>query len=114
MHCIDGGDLGELSTSAVAWCASTARPVTLALENEWPVVVLGDAVYDVPCITHQAGLDSFWSNPERNEAELYAAFKKVLHAKCLVRGGWPALATETLVQAASSGCRPKAHADRHP
>jgi capsular polysaccharide export protein len=72
---------------------------TLALENGVPVVVLGDAVYDVPGITHQAGLDSFWNNPERPDAKLYGAFKKVLHAKCLVRGGLAsASATAQLVQ----------------
>jgi capsular polysaccharide export protein len=68
------------------------------LENGIPVVVLGDAVYDVPGITHQSGLDRFWRCPERPDANLYAAFKKALHAKCLVRGGLAsASATETLV-----------------
>ena len=72
---------------------------TLALDNGIPVVVLGDAVYDVPGITHQAGLDRFWREPERPNAELYSAFKKVLHAKCLVRGGLAsASAIEILVQ----------------
>jgi capsular polysaccharide export protein len=71
---------------------------TLALETGIPVVVLGDAVYDVPGITHQSGLDRFWRDPERPDPELYAAFKKSLHAKCLVRGGLAsASATETLV-----------------
>jgi capsular polysaccharide export protein len=71
---------------------------TLALENGIPVVVLGDAVYDVPGITHQAGLDRFWREPEQPDACLYSAFKKALHANCLVRGGLAsALATETLI-----------------
>lgn len=99
VFCIDGGDLQELSTSAVGMVCVNSTSGTLALENGIPVVVLGDAVYDVPSITHQAGLDSFWTNPERPHRELYAAFKKSLHAKCLVRGGLAsASATETLVQ----------------
>jgi len=99
VHCIDGGDLNKLSTSAVGMVCVNSTSGTLALENGVPVVVLGDAVYDVPGITHQAGLDCFWRNPERPDTELYAAFKKVLHAKCLVRGGLAsASATEKLVQ----------------
>ena len=60
---------------------------TLALEVGTPVAVLGDAVYDVRGITHSGGLDSFWAHPTPPDAELYSAFKRLLHAKCLVRGG---------------------------
>ena len=51
------------------------------------MIVLGDAVYDVPGITHQGSLDGFWSNPEAPDMTLYEAFKQVLHSQCLVRGG---------------------------
>ena len=70
-----------------------------ARAGKWhPGRVLGDAVYDVPGLTHQSGLDRFWRDPEQPDAELYAAFKKALHAKCLVRGGLAsASATETLI-----------------
>lgn len=96
--CIDGGDLQELSTSAAGMVCVNSTSGTLALENGIPVVVLGDAVYDVPGITHQSGLDRFWNAPEFPDPELYLAFKKALHAKCLVRGGLAsASAMETLV-----------------
>jgi capsular polysaccharide export protein len=97
--CIDGGDLQQLSTSSIGMVCVNSTSGTLALEHGIPVVVLGDAVYDVPGITHQSGLDRFWQDPERPDPELYAAFKKALHAKCLVRGGLAsASATDTLVQ----------------
>jgi capsular polysaccharide export protein len=96
--CIDGGDLQQLSTSAAGMVCVNSTSGTLALETGIPVVVLGDAVYDIPGITHQSGLDRFWRNPQRPNPDLYAAFKKSLHAKCLVRGGLAsASATETLV-----------------
>jgi len=96
--CIDGGDLQQLSTSAAGMVCVNSTSGTLALETGIPVVVLGDAVYDVPGITHQSGLDRFWRSPERPDPDLYSAFKKSLHAKCLVRGGLAsASATETLV-----------------
>ena len=96
--CIDGGDLQHLSETAVGMVCVNSTSGTLALEKGIPVVVLGDAVYDVPGITHQSGLDRFWHQPERPDRELYSAFKKALHAKCLVRGGLAsASAIETLV-----------------
>lgn len=96
---IDGGDLQELSVSAVGMVCVNSTSGTLALEEGLPVVVLGDAVYDVRGITHQAGLDAFWSAPEQPDLELYDAFKKALHAKCLVRGGLASVsAIDTLVK----------------
>jgi capsular polysaccharide export protein len=99
VHCIDGGDLQQLATSAAGMVCVNSTSGTLALECGIPVMVLGDAVYDVPGITHQSGLDEYWANPDRPDPELYSAFKKALHAKCLVRGGLASMsATETLVR----------------
>ncbi len=84
---IDGGDLQQLAESAVGMVCVNSTSGTLALEAGLPVVVLGDAVYDVRGITHQSGLDQFWTAPEAPDRELYDAFKRMLHARCLVRGG---------------------------
>jgi capsular polysaccharide export protein len=68
------------------------------LEAGKPVAVLGEAVYDVPGVTHQSGLDTFWSLPEMPDMGLYDAFKRMLHAQCLVRGGLASKSgVETLV-----------------
>ena len=96
---IDGGDLGNLAASAIGMVCVNSTSGTLALEAGLPVVVLGDAVYDVPGVTHQAGLDRFWSAPERPDRALYNAFKRLLHARCLVRGGLASKSgLETLVR----------------
>jgi capsular polysaccharide export protein len=50
--------------------------------------VLGDAVYDIPRITHQGGLDGFWETPSAPEAKVYDAFRRVLIDRCLVHGGY--------------------------
>ena len=94
MH-IDGGDLQSLCEGSAGMVCVNSTSGTLAVSVGTPVIVLGDAVYNVPGITHQASLDRFWSDPERPDLTLYAAFKKVLHAKCLVRGG---LASESATQ----------------
>lgn len=98
MH-IDGGDLQALCEHSQGVVCVNSTSGTLALSAGMPVIVLGDAVYDVPGITHQASLDRFWTKPELPDAALYEAFRKVLHAQCLVRGGLASeSATQTLVE----------------
>lgn len=93
MH-IDGGNLEDLSEKSAGMVCVNSTSGTLGLQVGSPVVVLGDAVYDVPGITHQGSLDAFWNAPDLPNRELYNAFKKVLHAQCLVRGG---LASESAI-----------------
>lgn len=96
---IDGGDLQHLAQGAAGMVCVNSTSGTLALEVGIPVIVLGDAVYDVPGITHQGPLDAFWSRPERPDSHLYHAFKKLLHARCLVRGGLASeSANQTLIE----------------
>lgn len=98
MH-IDGGDLGELCEAARGMVCVNSTSGTLALAAGTPVIVLGEAVYDIAGITHQGSLDGFWMNPQRPKPELYEAFRKVLHRDCLVRGGLAsASAVATLVE----------------
>lgn len=92
---IDGGNLGRLSAQSAGMVCVNSTSGTLALEVGAPVIVLGDAVYDVPGVTHQGSLDAFWAAPDLPDRTLYRAFKKVLHARCLVRGG---LASESAIQ----------------
>jgi len=92
---IDGGDLPRLSENSVGMVCVNSTSGTLALQVGIPVIVLGDAVYDVPGITHQGSLDSFWFAPEKPDRDLYQDFRKVLHAQCLVRGG---LASESAIR----------------
>jgi capsular polysaccharide export protein len=53
-----------------------------------PVVALGHAVYDIPDITCQGGLDAFWRDPVAPDAETFAAFRRVLIERCLIPGGF--------------------------
>ena len=61
---------------------------TLALRQGTPTKVLGQAVYDIPRITHQGSLDAFWAHPVAPEREVYDAFCRVLRDRCLVYGGY--------------------------
>ena len=60
---------------------------TLALNAGKPVMVLGHAVYKVPGVVYKGTLDEFWLAPGAPDEELYAAFRRVLIDRCLIRGG---------------------------
>lgn len=98
VHHLEGGDLGRLARDSKGMVCVNSTSGTLALSAGKPVIVLGDAIYDVPGITHQGHLDRFWDAPQAPDMGLYDAFRRVLHAHCLVRGGLASeSATDTLV-----------------
>ena len=94
IHFVDGGDLDSMVRDARGLICVNSTSATLALANGTPVCTLGDAIYDLPGLTHQNHLDSFWSNPTPPESGLFEAFRRVLVDRCLVRGG---LASESAV-----------------
>lgn len=58
-----------------------------ALREGKRVVTLGTAVYDLPGLTFQDGLDRFWTEAEAPDMDLVDALRRVLAAHCLIRGG---------------------------
>jgi capsular polysaccharide export protein len=84
---IDGGDLDTLVKDAVGMVCVNSTSGTLALDAGVPVIALGDAIYNVRGVTHHSGLDQFWSDPEPPDLRTWDALKRLLHVKCLVRGG---------------------------
>ena len=87
LHYVDGGDLDEMIDHASGLICVNSTSATLALAKETPVCTIGEAIYDMPGLTHQGHLDSFWTNPTPPEPGLYQAFRRVLVDRCLVRGG---------------------------
>ena len=57
-----------------------------ALRLGRPVMVLGDATFDVAGITHQGGLDRFWGAAEAPEPALVDAWCRAAAAEIQVRG----------------------------
>lgn len=81
------GDIGEIVDASAGVVTVNSTVGTLALNSAKPVMVLGSAVYRVPGIVHEGTLDSFWTSPQAPDMALYAAFRRVLMDKCLIRGG---------------------------
>jgi capsular polysaccharide export protein len=95
VHLIDGGDLESLTARSRGLVCVNSTSATLALAQGVPVCTIGEANYDIPGLTHQRHLDTFWRKPTPPEPGVYEAFRRVLVDRCLVRGG---VASESAVQ----------------
>lgn len=94
LHFVDGGDLETMVRKARGLVCVNSTSATLALANGTPVCTMGEAIYDLPGLTHQGHLDTFWANPVAPKPGVYPAFRRVLVDRCLIRGG---LASESAV-----------------
>lgn len=95
----EDGDLDKLSAASLGMVVVNSTSGTLALMHDRPVMTLGDAIYDLPGLTHQGSLDDYWDHPTPPEPGAYAAFRRVLVDRSLVRGGLASQsATETLIE----------------
>ncbi|GGG34223.1 capsular polysaccharide export protein [Caldovatus sediminis] len=65
---------------------STAGMQALAAGK--PVATLGHALYDMPGLTWQGRLDAYWTGAGPPDAALVDAFRRVVIARCLIRGGF--------------------------
>ena len=85
---LEHADIDPLVRGAQGVVTVNSTTGTLALAHGVPVATLGRAVYDIPRVTHQAGLDRFWSTPDALEPEVFDALRRVLVQRCLIRGGF--------------------------
>jgi capsular polysaccharide export protein len=59
-----------------------------SLREQKPVIALGTAMYDMPGLTFQRGLDRFWTEATPPDPALVEALRRVLAAHALIRGGF--------------------------
>ncbi len=85
---VERAKIDSLVSRAIGVVTVNSTTGTLALREGTPTKVLGQAVYDIPRITHQGSLDAFWAHPVAPEAPVYDAFCRVLRDRCLVHGGY--------------------------
>lgn len=82
------GDIETITDQALGMVTINSTSGTLGLAKHIPVVVLGTAIYDIPGLTFQGGLDRFWADPTPPDCETFAAFRRVLIDHCLIPGGF--------------------------
>ena len=59
-----------------------------ALASGVPVITLGAAIYNLPGLTSQLGIDRFWQRPQPPEPALFEAFRCVVAARTQINGGF--------------------------
>jgi capsular polysaccharide export protein len=96
-----GGDLAALAQASLGMVVVNSTSATFALADGIPVKALGTAIYAMQGITDQAPLDQFWSAPTPPNPAIYDAFCRLLHKRCLVRGG---LASESATRILINNC----------
>ncbi|WP_347303265.1 capsular biosynthesis protein [Croceibacterium sp. TMG7-5b_MA50] len=82
------GDIVPIAQGARGMVTVNSTSGTFGLASGVPVLVLGHAVYDVPDLTNQAGIDAFWQDPVPPDPATFAAFRRVLIERCLIPGGF--------------------------
>lgn len=85
---VEWADIDQIVRESLGVVTVNSTTGTLSLRHGVPTIVLGHAVYDIPRITHQRGLDGFWTAPEPPEPEVFDAFRRVLVDRCLIHGGY--------------------------
>ena len=83
---LERGDIAKLVKRARGVVVVNSTTGTLALGSGVPTIALGQAVYDMPQITHQGELDGFWNQPVAPDPVVWDAFRRVLRYRCLIRG----------------------------
>ncbi|HEX2942275.1 MAG TPA: capsular biosynthesis protein [Rhodopila sp.] len=79
-------DLQHLLDRTLGMVTVNSTSATFALASGVPVIALGAAVYDLPGLTHQDSLETFWTSPRAPDPALFQAFRRVLAHACLARG----------------------------
>ena len=85
---LDGGDGQALIDGAAGVVVVNSTMGTMAVEHGRPTIAIGQAIYDVPGLTHQGTLESFWTAPVAPEPEVVEAFRKVVSARTQLNGGF--------------------------
>ena len=96
---VAGGDLTKMARESLGLVTVNSTSGTLGLRAGRPVFVLGNAIYHIEGITHHGRLDEFWFAPQPPDMDVYRAFERVLHARCLIAGGFASeSAVNTLIR----------------
>ncbi|HXS52288.1 MAG TPA: capsular biosynthesis protein [Usitatibacter sp.] len=87
VHYLEAGDLATLVAHSKGLVTVNSTSGLAALEHGKPTIVLGNAIYDLPGMTAQVGLDEFWRRPQPPDPQQFESFRKVVLQLTQVNGG---------------------------
>ena len=85
---LESGNLEVLSQQAQGMVTINSTVGLSALACGLPLMALGKAIYDLPGLTWQGDLDTFWQRPTRPDTGLFACFRKVVMHTTQINGGF--------------------------
>lgn len=85
---VDGGSLDEMIARAAGVVTVNSTVGTATLLAGKPLIALGNAIFDVPGLTHAGPLADFWRAPTPPDPDLVDAFCRLLVDRIQVRGGF--------------------------
>lgn len=85
---IDGGHLPTLLDSARGLIVVNSTVGLSGLYHHCPTQTLSDPVYNLPGLTYQGQLDSFWEEGQPADRDLFQAFNKVIAARTQLNGNF--------------------------
>ncbi|WP_421990658.1 capsule biosynthesis protein [Roseococcus sp.] len=88
VHLVDAIPLDPLILRAAGVVTVNSTAGIRALQLGKPVIAMGDALYRVPDLTHEKGLDSFWTEARLPDVALTDAFLRAIAHYLHVRGGF--------------------------
>jgi len=97
---IDGGDLAALIKACRGLVTVNSTVGLTALQLQSPVIALAPAIYDVPGLSHQASLASFWQEPEAPDTALLDRLIRAMIATIQVPGGF--IGKQAIVEGAAA------------
>ncbi len=85
---IEDGELGGILKHVAGVVVVNSTTGLTSLRHRLPTIALGAAIYDVPGLTHQSGLDSFWQRPDPLDDRLLQDFISALAGTIQVKGNF--------------------------
>lgn len=83
-----GGSPPELIAAARGLVTVNSTIGITALDAGVPVLALGRAIYNLPGLSDQNGLDAYWHAPTAPDRALFVAFRAVVASRTQVNGGF--------------------------
>ena len=85
---VDGGVLELMLEHAAGVVTINSTVGFLALGCGIPTIAIGEAIYGIPRLTFQGGLDEFWTAGERPDPRVFDAFRRVVARRTQLNGGF--------------------------
>lgn len=88
VHFLETGHLPTLFSNAWGVVTVNSTAGMSALSHRCPTLALGNAIYRLPGLTHQEGLDSFWTEREPPDRALFHSFRNTVIHTTQVNGNF--------------------------